>query len=433
MGLRGAVGKVRSVASGLRAPGFGRTALRTAGFDAFATGLAAFISMLVAALLGATGRGEYAAIMAWFGIVLVFGEIGQTAATCYFTAREPDRGRDWIATSRAVLLVTGAATVAVGLVLAPVLGRGQDELVWAYRVAFTVCALNYLALCYLGGLQAAAISRWNVARAAQSLFYLVTIGILIIGNAVTVLNTMVAFGVAVGAYTALTIALAARAHLTGGRASRELLRPLTTYGAGQLASLAPLALNSRLDQVVLSQTVPAADLGRYAVAVGLTILAVPFAGAVGQVAFPRLAARTPIPGGTARFQRRALLVSAVVAAGVLLPLCVAAPWIVPFLLGDDYRGAAELIWILAPGGVLLACGNVAGNLLRGRNRPRSVAVAYVAGIAVMVALMGGLLPALGVVAAAIASSAGYLVSFALMLRTLQRLPDDVGPLEATDS
>lgn len=411
----------------MRQSGMARATARTAGFDVFATGLAAFISMLIAAVLGATGRGEYAAIMAWFGLVLMAGEVGQTSATCYFASREPHRAADWLATSRALMLVSGAATVVVGLVLAHLLGGGREDLTWSYRIAFVVCAINYIAMCYLGGLQARAMSRWNVARTAQSVFFLAGVLALMLTDSMSVPNTMLAFAAAVAAYTVLTYALSATSGLAGGAVRTSMVAPLLRFGSTQMAALAPLAVNSRLDQIVLAQVVPAADLGRYAVAVGLASLAVPFAGAIGHVAFPRLASTTPIPGGAARFQRRALLSSAAVSCVVLLPICVFAPSLIQWFLGDDFRGSAEIMWVLAPGGVFLSCGYVAGNLLKGRGRPGHVARAYIVGSVVMVVALFGLLNQLGVLAAALASSIGYLTSFGMMASRLRRLSDKSGP------
>ncbi len=85
------------------------------------------------------------------------------------------------------------------------------------------------------------------------------------------------------------------------------------------------------------------------------------------------------------------------------------------------------MWILAPGGVFLACGQVTGDLLRGRGRPLTVAWSQAYGAVVTVVVLIALLPLIGVYAAAIASSAAYGLALAVMVRALRRLPDELHP------
>ena len=148
-----------------------------------------------------------------------------------------------------------------------------------------------------------------------------------------------------------------------------MIRPLSRYGVAQIAAQAPATLNAQLDQLVLSQTVPAADLGRYAIAVSISLLPMPLVSAIGNVAFPHLARQRAVTDTTLRFQRLSVLASAGLAAVMLVPLAAASYWLVPLVFGAAYRGAVPMLWMLTPGSVFLACGQVTGDLLRGRRRP----------------------------------------------------------------
>ena len=213
-----------------------------------------------------------------------------------------------------------------------------------------------------------------------------------------------------------------RTGLAPGRPERSLIRPLATYGVAQIAALTPAALNTYLDQLVLSQTVPSAELGRYAIAVSLTSIPIPLVSAIGNVAFPRLAARRVVTEETRRLQMLAVLASAGLAAGMLVPFALVAYWLIPLVFGAAYRGAVPLVWILTPGAVFLACGQVVGDLLRGRNHPSVVAWAQGLAAVFTVALLIILLPIVGVTGAAIASTVSYGVAAVVMLRSLWRLP-----------
>jgi len=210
--------------------------------------------------------------------------------------------------------------------------------------------------------------------------------------------------------------------LAPGRARRNLVRPLATYGFAQIAALTPAAVNAQLDQLVLSQTVPAADLGRYAIAVSLTLVPIPLVSAIGYVAFPRLAAQRTADETTLRVQRLAVLGSAGLTAAMVVPLALVAYWMVPFVFGPEYRGAVPLLWILTPGSVFLACGGVVSDVLRGRNRPAVVAWSQGLAAVFTVVLLIALLPLVGVYGAAIASTISYGIALAVMLRYLWRLP-----------
>jgi O-antigen/teichoic acid export membrane protein len=212
--------------------------------------------------------------------------------------------------------------------------------------------------------------------------------------------------------------------LAPGRAQVGLVRPLAAYGVAQIAALTPTSINAFLDQLVLSQTVPSADLGRYAIAVSLTSLPVPLVAAIGNVAFPRLASQRAVTNSTYRLQRFAVLGSAGIAMGMLVPLAVVAHWLVPLVFGAGYAAAVPLLWILTPGAVFLSCGQVVGDLLRGRNRP--IVVAWAQGLAAVftVVLLVVLLPFVGVLGAAIASTVAYGVALVAMLHFLWRNEDD---------
>jgi len=172
---------------------------------------------------------------------------------------------------------------------------------------------------------------------------------------------------------------------------------------------------------VLSVTVPSADLGRYSIAVSITLLPAPLVSAIGYVLLPRLAAENVFTAGSRQLQRNAVLVSAGLAAVILLPLALAAPWLVPFVFGATYRAAVPLVWILTPGGIFLCCGQVVTNLLRGRGRQMVVARAEGAAFIVTLAMLAVLIPVLGVTGAAIASTVPYGISLVVMLRSLWRI------------
>jgi O-antigen/teichoic acid export membrane protein len=192
----------------------------------------------------------------------------------------------------------------------------------------------------------------------------------------------------------------------------------------QIAALTPAALNANLDQLILSQAVPPAVLGRYAIAVSCSVLPIPLVSAIGNVAFPRLASRQRVDGLAARMQWLGILGSACLTAAALVPLDLVAPWLIPRVFGPGYAGVVPLLWILTPAGVFLACNQVTGDMLRGRKRPLVVARAEGLAAVFTVILLVTLLPVAGVYGAAIASAVAYGVALSVMLLFLRGLPPD---------
>jgi O-antigen/teichoic acid export membrane protein len=422
VGRHAAAGRLAAACEPARRSGTIRSVSSTAGVNVGSSAAAAIGGAVLARALGPGLKGDYAAIVAWSGIVLMLGDLGQPAALCYYVARQPRLARGYVATSRAMMLMAGSVAMAAGLALAPLLAHGDPRLTLAYRIVFSGSVFSFASASYSYSLQARNPAYWNAIRMAQPLLSLAAIGTMWAADALTLdraAMTLVAtaFVQLCGAYV-----LCHRARLAPGRARRALARPLAAYGIAQLASVTPYALNASLDQLILSQLMPAADLGRYSVAVAVTLLPVPVVSAIGSMAFPKLAAREVITAANDRLMRTAVLLSAALAVGILLPAVLVAGWLVPRALGAGYQGAVPLMWILAPGGIFLACGQVAGDLLRGARSPATVAYSQWAAAVATGVLLVVLLPALGVAGAAVASTVAYGIALAAMTWVLWRRP-----------
>ena len=414
----------RELASVLRPRGVGRLVARTAGYNVAATAAAGLGGIIVARALGPEMRGEYAAVMAWFGVAFVVGGMGQPAALCFYVARDPGNARSYVATSRAMMLATGITALAGGMLLAPLLARGNPGLTVAYRIAFATTITAFVGASYTSSLQATNLRWWNEVWASQPVLSLAFLAVLWRLRLLTLDAALIVIALTTLLQLGWAYYRCRSADLVPGRVQARLVRPLAGYGMAQIAALTPATLNAQLDQLVLSQVVAPAALGRYAIAVSCSLLPIPLVSAIGNVAFPRLASRQRVDGRAARLQWLGILGSACAAAGALVPLDLAAPWLIPHVFGPGYAGAVPLLWILTPAGVFLACNQVTGDVLRGRKRPLVVARAEGLAAVFTVILLVALLPVVGVYGAAIASAVAYGVALGMMLLSLRRLPSD---------
>lgn len=410
------------IAAALHRRGFARAVAQTGGFNFATMALAGLGGIIIARAVGPTVTGEYAAVAAWMGISLTVGGVGQRAALVYYAAREPMRAREYVATSRAVMIATGMVTLVAGLLLAPALAHRMPAVTAGYRIAFGSSIVVFVGGSFIASLQARDLRRWNVVGLIQPAFSLIAIIVLWRLRRLTLDAALIVLAATMLLQLVWAYGYCRRVGLAPGRARVALVWPLLAYGAMQIVAELPGTVNVQLDQLVLSQTVPAANLGRYAIAVSISLLPVPLVSAIGNVAFPRLAAQREMTEVTRRLQRLSVLGGACLAAGLLVPIAAMSYWLVPLVFGTAYRGAVPLLWILTPGSVFLACGLVAGDLLKGRRQPAAVAWAHGIAAIFTVALLFALLPLVGVYAAAIASTVSYGVALAIMLRRLSRRP-----------
>jgi O-antigen/teichoic acid export membrane protein len=408
----------------LRRRDVGLLMARTAGYNVASAAAAGLGAIIAARALGPELRGDYAAVTSWFGIGLMLGSMGQPAALCFYVAHDPGQARGYVATSRAMMLVTGGAALAGGILVAPLLVHGNRGLTVDYRIAFATSILAFVGASYTFSLQAKNLRWWNTVRVSQPVLSLVSMVVLWRLRLLTLTAALLVLTGTMLIQLCWAYYRCRCAGLAPGRAQARLVRPLAGYGLAQIVARAPATVNAQLDQLVLSQAVAPAVLGRYSIAVTCTMLPIPLVSAIGNVAFPRLAARGRVDGLAGRMQWLAILGSGCAAAGILIPLDLVAPWLIPLVLGPGYAGAVPLMWILTPAGVFLACNQVTGDVLRGRKRPLVVARAEGLAAVFTVILLVALLPVVGVYGAAIASAVAYGVSFVVMLRSLRRLPPD---------
>jgi O-antigen/teichoic acid export membrane protein len=125
-----------------------------------------------------------------------------------------------------------------------------------------------------------------------------------------------------------------------------------------------------------------------------------------------------------------VLLSATVAAILVL----SARWLVPFLFGAGYRPAAALVLVMAPGAAMTACGQVAGDVLRGHGLVQAVAYAQWTSAACSVVLLSLLVHRLGAMGAATATTGAAAAGLAALLMKLRGLkPGDPADRDETSA
>lgn len=193
--------------------------------------------------------------------------------------------------------------------------------------------------------------------------------------------------------------------------SWTVLRPVLAFVmVGYLGNLINL-INYRFDVWVVGSYAGTAQLGLYAVAVGLAQLFFyipePFSNVIQPYLYGEMS-----PQLLAKFKFIMRLNFTTVASLSLL-LGLVAPWIVPLLFGEVFRGSVTALRWLLPGIILVSCSKLLGPLVvqGGFIRFNLYAVAISALVTIVLDFL--LVPSWGIKGAAVASSVAYLTNMAV--------------------
>jgi O-antigen/teichoic acid export membrane protein len=187
------------------------------------------------------------------------------------------------------------------------------------------------------------------------------------------------------------------------------LREIVLYAVPAYFANLVQYLNYRLDIFFISFYVGLRGVGLYTLAVGLAQLTWLISSIASQVLLPNVAGSVDVLAAqerTARASRLALWISIALAigmGGVAVPL-------LPLVYGEAFReSVAALLWLL-PGVAFFSVANVIGSYIAGIGKPHLNLIVAVIGLLITIGLVAWLIPKLGIVGAAIASTASYIVT-----------------------
>jgi O-antigen/teichoic acid export membrane protein len=407
----------------------GNVAARVAALGAI------FVATLVLAWDGGPAAvGVYALLHVLPGLVATVVSCGLVAAVPYFLAGPRAGDRRLPATICALALASGLAGAALWAALAPLFaaplfGGIEAGLVAAAGAAvLTRLAVTSAKACAQGSGDLAGA---NLVIFAEELMYLPAYA----GLRAAGLDTSAAIVLALPAADVATALLgwgrrARRGFFAGGRPpSVRLAREVAAYGLRAQVGGLIAQLNLRLDYVILTALTGPAVLGVYAIASKFAELLRVLTMALTYVLYPTYA-RDGRRRAAAR-ARSAIPRAGLLTAGAAAVLWLSAPVLIPAVYGSGFADAVLPARILLLGLALEGVAAVITAFLFGAGRPGLNSWAMAAGLVVTLALALALIPAFGVVGAAIASAAAYATaSLALMWMFARVGHPDVPPVLA---
>jgi len=378
-------------------------------------------SILLSQWLGPAGRGEVAAAMLWPMLLVYLSSMGLIAGILYFAALPESKPQAIFANGLWLGLTQGAVAIIVGFIALPWLLRSQaGPVVTAGRVFLLVIPISLIAqygVSLLQGQMRIAVFNW--LRVILPAGYLFGTFILIVFGRLALLNIILLhllLSIIVLAATLMAL-LRAGVRLSFG-IDGSLAKRMLKYGAkAHVGSVSGLA-NSSLDQVLLAAFLPSRYLGLYVAAVGAAGVAQVFSLAVQMVSTPSIAQRESVEERTAVLRgvfRRYWILSLPVA----LALAATLPFGIPIIFGAEFKDAIWAAEILLIGSLLIGARDVLSGGANALGDPWLGSRAQLWAMGATVILLCALLPVLGIIGAAIASTAACAVQLGVIVYGLR--------------
>lgn len=383
-----------------------------------------FTGVITARMLGAAGRGVYAAAITWPSLLGMVATAGSASAVLVYVRRERDASAAitaWGATVGLGLstLLAALAAAAMPLLLGPqhqaALPIARAALIFAH-----VTAMGVLLRSVFAGQGRFLLS--NLAGVLPHGLHAAAVGGFALAGALTV-ETAVASPIIGGVLTLILLLPFLLKEMVGPLATLKLLSaPLRGFAWRAAAANLFILMSGWADRLLLIPLLSPRDLGLYVVAFGFSrvvTLATPATGIL-------LSAMSDGERSTAKkLHDMALRFSIASLAAALLGIYLLDAWLIGLFYGSQFLAAVACFRILAVQAAAARIANISAEFYLASDRPALNSWIGFADVATSAILLIALAPAYGPVGAAIAMLAGSGLRLGLLwlgILTHLRLP-----------
>lgn len=380
------------------------------------------VAIIIAKVLGPSGKGSYALIILIPTLLLILGNLGIGISNVYLGGKKKYNWGD--ITSNSLISALGLGTILIIAFLIYFLNFPpsflKDIEPQCILLVTLVLPFSFLTMYFnhilLGQNR---IKEYNLVRLSQSSILVILIVFFLLALNGGIFGAILAWVCSTLVTTIISILLVHKTTRITWFFYPPLFRDSIKFGIkGYLGDVIQL-LNYRLDMFLIAFFMSISFVGYYSVAVVLAEALWYFPAAVGVVIF----ARTPglstkeANKSTPQICRNTFFIT-ILAALVLFAL---GRYIITLFFGSVFLLALKPLWILLPGVIALSICKVLGNEITGRGRPLINTIASGVSLAMNVPLNLLLIPRMGIVGAAWASSVSYTVTAIIVLIAFMKI------------
>ncbi|UCC69623.1 MAG: polysaccharide biosynthesis C-terminal domain-containing protein [Armatimonadota bacterium] len=372
---------------------------------ALTAGLAS--SIITARVLGPSGRGIFALVTLWVSLFALAVPLSSGYGLIYNIRRS--RATFSQALSGAVGLAALLGAIAAGLAVAAALAFSRTFLS-DVPLGYVVLGAAALPAAVFNGLSGLALTGAGRVRQASAIAAAGSaIAVLLLAAFLLVLHLGVWGAVLASSLASLLAAaitlvwLRSDVHLAAV-AQPALWRSSVRFGLKLHGGTVAQWANYSLDRFLINIYLGPGAVGIYAVAAALAERLWMLPGAVGASLFSRTGGDAQ---NDAEITARACRSTVWLMAGACLVLGVAAPFVIPVVFGADFAAASTPLRVLLPGVLLLSAGKTVVPYITNHNRPWTGTWISLISLGSTLILNVLLIPRLGIVGSALASTIAY--------------------------
>lgn len=392
----------------------------SAGTNVLIAGLGLLSGPLAARLLGPAGRGELAAIQNLFWLIAILAMLGLPEAAIYFTAREPKKAGQVLATGISLPPLTMPIFFLVMYPIVPFVLAAQPLFV-RDAARWILLAIPLYTAVAVGTNTVRGTNRlvyWNLLRLLPGTGWLLFLGGAWIWGEHNPVSIAWGYIAVLGFVMIPTLWIATWLTQSSCLPSQGLVKPMLRYGLPQAGAGIPQTLNLRLDQILIGAFLPPYQLGLYVVAVAWSTAVFLMPNAIGNVLFPKIASSTTSDADRARTLTQGVRLGILTSGAVAVFLSGLTPYAIPMLFGRAFAAAAPVGFVLILAAMLCGLNIIFEETLRGLGDTAGVFWGETTGLVVTALSLALLLRPLGIMGAGAASVLGYGTTCGFLVRRI---------------
>jgi O-antigen/teichoic acid export membrane protein len=373
-------------------------------------------SLLSAWALGPEGRGDLAIVLTWPGVFAMVVELGMPQAHRYWAAKRPELVSAMFSNALIFAVVVGLITLGLAELLIPrLVGARSPEVMFLVRIYTLIIPMSLVTDLMRSLLEGARRYVW--VGAIRLIFFVVQASGFIalwFSGRFTVSNATYIMISASAVAMVLSIIVALRQLAPIWRPRLTELKTALRFGLRDYPGVLTEFANWRLDSLVIAGFASSTSIGLYTVAVALSDITTTLASSVSEVLTPEVAAAKKRHEAT-RVVTRSLRLTVAAHLLILVPLWIAAPFILRFAYGPDFVQVTGVLRLLLVASVIWSASAIIISGLNGLGHPGLSAIARTMGAVAKTLTLLAWLPSHGILGAAWSSVAAYSVMLVIAL------------------
>ncbi|BDZ69138.1 flippase [Methanobacterium ferruginis] len=379
------------------------------------------ISVILARELGPANMGIYSIVILIFTLLGLFGSLGISISNTYYGVKGEYKWSELASNSLIVAFVLGVILSVFFLLFfffeQSFLKDIEPNLILISAVSTPfILLMPYFQYILLGQNR---IKEYNFSIIFQNIFYLSLISLILLflhGNL---------FGIIISwTFTSIVASIVPvvlvykntpfRLHFNS-----NIFKKTTKFGLQAYLGNVFQFLNYRVDLFLISTLSTFANVGYYSISVAIAESLWYLPGAVGTIVF----ARTPGLSDEDKNRLTPIICRNTFFVTLVLGLILIflGKYIILFLFGSQYLPAIKPLWALIPGIIALSVCKVLSNEITGRGKPMINTYAAIISLLLNIPLNIILIPQLGILGSALASSISYTVTTVIVLVNFLKL------------